>query len=255
MAEASTGNFIWYDLWTSDPNEAVDFYSHVLGWTAQPWEQGYTVLSSNQGPLGGTASLPEGARKMGMPPHWAANVLVSDVDKAVAQAREMGGRVVVPAADFPKVGRLAVIADAQGASIHLFAPNEPMKIHDVSKPGEFVWHELMTSDHEAAFAFYSDLFGWSKVRDFDMGPMGKYLIYGIGDKELGGMFTTSKASPTPPRWFYYVRMPDLDAALGRAKAKGARVLNGPMEVPGGARIVMLADPQGAAFALHEAAKP
>ena len=38
-------------------------------------------------------------------------------------------------------------------------------------------------------------------------------------------------------------------ALARATARGARVLNGPMEVPGGQRVVQLLDPQGAAFAL------
>jgi hypothetical protein len=48
---------------------------------------------------------------------------------------------------------------------------------------------------------------------------------------------------------FYVTTADLDAALGRARGKGARVLNGPMEVPGGQRIVQLMDPQGAVFAL------
>ena len=53
----------------------------------------------------------------------------------------------------------------------------------------------------------------------------------------------------PPSWMFYVTTEDLDAALERAKGKGARVINGPMEVPGGQRIVQLLDPQGAAFAL------
>src|SRR6185437_14639096 len=97
-------------------------------------------------------------------------------------------------------------------------------------------------------------FGWEKVRDFDMGAMGQYLIYGTNGKEVGGMFTKPKDMPLPSSFWYYIHVTDLDAALGRAKAKGARVLNGPMEVPGGARIVQLADPQGAMFALHEDAK-
>ena len=84
-----------------------------------------------------------------------------------------------------------------------------------------------------------------------MGAMGKYLIYGLGGTELGGMFTKTKEMPMPPMWFYYIEIADLDAAIERAKAKGGRVLNGPMEVPGGARIAQLTDPQGAAFALHE----
>jgi len=45
----------------------------------------------------------------------------------------------------------------------------------------------------------------------------------------------------------------LDAALRRATTRGAKVLSGPMDVPGGGRIAQLQDPQGAAFALHHPA--
>jgi len=82
--------------------------------------------------------------------------------------------------------------------------------------------------------------------------MGEYLIYGLGDKQLGGMFTVPKGTPTG--WAYYIHVDDLDAALARAKSKQANVLNGPMPVPGGGRIVQLTDPQGAFFALHESPK-
>jgi predicted enzyme related to lactoylglutathione lyase len=208
----------------------------------------------SQGPLGGTTRLPEQARKMGAPPHWTANVQVADVNATVALARKLDGRVYVEPSEFPKVGRLAVIADPQGAPINVFQPNSPMQAHDTTKPGEYRWSELVTTDHEAAFRFYRQLFGWEKSRDYDMGPMGKYLIFGQGGKDYGGMFTKTKDMPMPPSWLYYAQVADLDAAIGRATAKGGRVLNGPMEVPGGARIAQLVDPQGAAFALHEEAK-
>jgi predicted enzyme related to lactoylglutathione lyase len=55
-------------------------------------------------------------------------------------------------------------------------------------------------------------------------------------------------------WLYYVDVVDLDAAVGRATKRGAKLMNGPMEVPGGARIAQLMDPQGAAFALHQLPK-
>jgi predicted enzyme related to lactoylglutathione lyase len=137
-----------------------------------------------------------------------------------------------------------VIADPQGAPINLFKPSGPMKLHDSSKPGEFIWHELLTTDHVAAFAFYSKLFGWQRRSEFDMGPMGKYLIYGNASQDFGGMFTRGENMPNAPLWFYYIQTADLDAAVARAKSKDARLLNGPMEVPGGARIAQLADPQG-----------
>jgi len=254
MSDAAPGRFIWYDLLTGNPSSAIPFYSHVIGWTPEPWQGGYTMFVGSQGPVGGTAQMPGAIRKMGVPPHWTSNVQVTDVDATVALVRKLGGRVHIEPSDYPEVGRLAVIGDPQGASINVFKPNDPVKLHDSTKPGEFNWHELVTIDHESAFVFYSKLFGWEKLRDFDMGPMGKYLIYGSGSQELGGMFTKPKEMKNPPFWLYYVQVADLDAALERAKAKGARLLNGPMEVPGGARIVQLADPEGALFALLEEAK-
>jgi predicted enzyme related to lactoylglutathione lyase len=254
MTDATPGRFVWYDHLARDPQDVVHFYTHVVGWTSQPFAHGYTMFVGKQGPLAGTVGLPEQARAMGAPPHWTANVYVADVDATCREVRKLGGRVLVEPNDVPNVGRVGVIADPQGALINVFQPVRPMALRDVSQPGEFVWHELATTDHEAAFAFYNALFGWKKSRDFDMGAMGKYLLYGIDGVDLGGMFTKPKDMPMPPHWLYYVQVADLDAAIERAKAKEAKLLNGPMEVPGGARIAQLMDPQGAAFALHEMSK-
>ena len=170
-----------------------------------------------------------------------------------AKVLKLDGRVHVPPQDIPEIGRFAVIADPQGASLSVFTPKEAMTLHDTEKPGEFCWNELLTSDQAGGFRFYRELFGWEKMLDHDMGPMGTYLIYGIDGKQLGGMFTMSK-DQMPPAWLYYVQVESLDASLERAKKSGSKVMNGPMEVPGGARIVQLMDPQGAAIALHERAK-
>jgi predicted enzyme related to lactoylglutathione lyase len=254
MTESNKGRIVWHELLTSDPKAAMAFYTHVVGWTTQPWENDYTMWVGSQGPLGGTMALPEPAKKMGAPPHWTSHVEVVDVDATVAEVKKLGGRIYVEPQDVPKVGRFAVIGDPQGASISIMSAASPMTPHDSTKPGEFCWAELMTTNHEAAFRFYSDLFGWEKLSDFDMGAMGKYLLWGKGGKQLGGMFTKSKDMPMPAAWLYYIQVADLDAAVERAKSKGAKLLNGPMEVPGGARIAQLMDPQGAAFALHEEPK-
>ncbi|HEX7480456.1 MAG TPA: VOC family protein [Polyangiales bacterium] len=129
-----------------------------------------------------------------------------------------------------------------------------MALHDASKDGEFCWRELMTSGSAAAFAFYSQLFGWKILHEMDMGPMGKYRLYGIGDTQLGGMMTTPAGAPLPPTWLYYAGTSDLDAAVERATKRGAKLMNGPMDVPGGGRIAQLMDPQGVVFALHQAPK-
>jgi predicted enzyme related to lactoylglutathione lyase len=251
----NTGAFVWYELLTTDPKAAIAFYTDVAGWKTQRWEEGdYTMWTGAQGPLGGVNLLPDAAKKMGAPPYWQGSIEVANVDDTVAKVKQLGGKIYV-VEDVPTVGRLAVIADPQGAVVSVFTPVNAMAPHDLAKPGEFSWHELYTSDHEAAFAFYQQIAGWERLGEFDMGAMGKYLLWGRGGKQLGGMMTTPKdmkapdGRAVPPSWMYYVTTADLDAALARAKAKGARVLNGPMEVPGGQRIVQLMDPQGAAFAL------
>jgi predicted enzyme related to lactoylglutathione lyase len=111
----------------------------------------------------------------------------------------------------------------------------------------------MTSDYAAAFNFYSQLFGWKVIDDMDMGPMGTYRIFGLGELQMGGMMTKPKDAPMPTCWMFYTEVSDLDGAMNRAKKDGATVLNGPMDVPGG-RMAQMMDPQGGAFALHEAAK-
>jgi predicted enzyme related to lactoylglutathione lyase len=257
MAIAGKGQFVWYEHLTKDAGGAVAFYSDVVGWKTQPFQGGggaYTMWVGSQGPLGGVMKLPEEAEKMGAPPHWEAHVEVDDVDATTAQVKKLGGKVYKEPSDIPEVGRFAVLADPQGAPFCVFRPKEAMTAHDVSKAGEFCWNELMTGDSEAAFRFYSQVFGWKILERMDMGPMGTYLVFGVGDQRLGGMMTAPQGSTMPPMWIFYTETDDLDASIGRATKRGAKVINGPMEVPGGGRVAQLQDPQGAVFALHQAAR-
>jgi predicted enzyme related to lactoylglutathione lyase len=254
MAKGNEGLFVWYEHLTRDIQAAIGFYSEVVGWKTEPFGDDYVMWVGGQGPLGGVMRLPDEVAKTGAPPHWMAHVQVADVDATAALATKLGGRIHKEPTDIPTVGRFAVIADPQGASISTFQPNEAMAPHDVSKDGEFCWNELLTSDSAAAFRFYSGLFGWKILEEMDMGAMGTYRIFGVGGTRLGGMMTTPKGAPMPPMWLFYASTSDLDAAIARATRKGAKVMNGPMDVPGGGRIAQLVDPQGAAFALHQAGR-
>ena len=74
--------------------------------------------------------------------------------------------------------------------------------------------------------------------------------YGVGGVESGGMFTPPPGMGGPPAWLHYIRVESADAAAERTTANGGRVINGPMDVPGGDRIAQCVDPQGAMFAVH-----
>jgi predicted enzyme related to lactoylglutathione lyase len=255
MATGNVGQFVWHDHMTKDPKAAIAFYTDVVGWKTQPFAGAgdYTMWVGSQGPLGGVTKLPDRAAKMGAPPNWMGHVQVDDVDAAAALTKKLGGKVVNEPEDIPTVGRFAVISDPQGAVLSIFEPNASMALHDASKEGEFCWNELVTSDQTAAFAFYSQLLGWKTLQEMDMGAMGTYRIYGVGDQQLGGMMNTPKGNPLPPSWIYYVETRDLEGSITRAKKDGGKLMNGPVDVPGG-RIVQLMDPQGALFALHQATK-
>ena len=244
------GRFVWYDLMTRDAQGAVAFYGDVAGWGTQAWqnpEMPYTMWMAGEDMIGGIGPLPEDAPA---PPHWLAYVAVPDVDASAAQARELGGQVIHPPMDIPEVGRFAIIADPQGAMIALFSSAQGPMPEPEPRPGLISWHELATSDDEAAMEFYSRLFGWETIDNMDMGPLGFYRIYGQRGKQYGGMYKKPADMPVPPHWLLYIQVADLDATVEKVKARGGQLLFGPEEVPGGGRIAQCLDPQGAMFALH-----
>ncbi len=252
------GRFVWFDLMTPDKDAAVDFYTKLIGWSTQAWEgaeQPYTMWVNGEAPLGGVVPLPKEAQEAGSPPHWMAYVATPDVDATTEQAKELGGKVMHGPEDIPTVGRFAVLADPQGAVFAAFTPADQAPGGEgPAQLGEFSWHELATSDHEAAFEFYRSLFGWETKETMDMGEMGMYHMYGRKEQEfpIGGMFNKPAEMPGPPAWLYYIKVDDVSAAIETVKELGGQLLNGPMEVPGGDMIAQCMDPQGAAFALHSA---
>jgi predicted enzyme related to lactoylglutathione lyase len=257
MSESSArGQFVWYDLMTTDPEAAQAFYTAVMGWGTQVWENSgmsYTMWTAGDKPLGGIMKLPDEAVASGARPHWVGYVAVPDTDATVSRAQELGGKVMVPPTDIPTVGRFAVIADPQGA---LNAPITPegsgQGPQGMPPVGHFSWHELSTTtDAETAFAFYADLYGWEKTSAMDMGDMGVYQMFGPGGIPFGGIYKKPAEQPGPPAWLHYCRVADVNAAVETVGKKGGQVLNGPMEVPGGDMVAMFLDPQGGPSAVHE----
>jgi hypothetical protein len=246
------GRFVWHELMTRDVPAAKKFYSGLTGWKPQAWplDPTYTVNHSEHGPQAGFFTIPADM-PADMPAHWVTYIGTRDVDGTVAAAVRAGGSIVKGPDDIKGAGRYAVLKDPHGAVFAILDP-ENSRAEPAGMPpvGSFSWHELATSDNEAAFAFYSGLFGWDALARHDMGPMGIYLIFGSNGVQRGGMFIKPAENPGPPSWLPYVSIPDADAAFAHATGNGAKVLVPPMDVPGGDRIAQLMDPTGAAFAVH-----
>jgi hypothetical protein len=146
------------------------------------------------------------------------------------------------------------MSDPQGAAIVVFTPNPAMSSPQrpaPPAPGTIGWHELYTTDLESGFEFYNKLFGWTNVSEIDMGPMGTYRIFDEGDHQQmgdGGMMTKAPNIPVSS-WNFYFNVDSINAAIGRVKSGGGKIINGPTQVPGGGWIIQGQDPQGAMFSL------
>ncbi|MBT8137803.1 MAG: VOC family protein [Gammaproteobacteria bacterium] len=250
------GRIVWYQLNATDMDAAVEFYCAINGWKSEEWpasDDPYVLLSTDSGTVGGVMAIPAEAQAGGAPQHWLMYIATPDVERSAAQAVDNGASVYVPPADLPDVGRFAVLADPQGAAFALYAPTEPPQ----DKPfapglGDVSWHELVTTNYAAAMNFYGEQFGWVMTEAMDMGDMGAYQMFGRHGVSLGGMYNKTPDMPAPPRWLLYFKVRDVQASAQQVAGLGGKVLNGPMEVPGGDFIVQCLDPQGGAFALHSA---
>ena len=119
--------FVWHELYVPDTDAAVKFYGTALGLGTEKMEMPgmppYTMLTRDGKPVCGMQSTQAPQMMPGIPPHWAVYLSVDDVDARVAAVENNGGKLVVPAMDIPTVGRMALIADPQGAHIWLFKPS------------------------------------------------------------------------------------------------------------------------------------
>jgi uncharacterized protein len=250
------GDFIWYELLTSDAGAAQAFYGDIFGWTARDSGQSamdYRLLKASDGDVGGLMQINDEMKAGGARPVWLGYIAVDDVDASVASITRAGGSAQMPAMDVPKVGRIAMMTDPQGAPFYVMRGASDQESHafayDRPRLGHCAWNELATSDRPAAMTFYAGQFGWKKDGEMDMGPMGAYEFVRRGAVE--GMFAgvmTKPAEMPVSLWTYYFRVADIDEAVSRTKARGGKIAHGPVEIPGGDFAVNAIDPQGAMFA-------
>ena len=257
MAEANYthGLFCWADLGTTDAAAAKAFYAGLLGWTFDDHQVApdmvYSISNVDGGPVGGLYAQPEAMRSQGVPPCWNPYISTDQLDALVARIPAMGGAIVAPPCAVPDTGRMAVIADPQGAVVSLWSSDSafPGAARQGAKPGTVCWNELATSDLDAAATFYSGLFEWA-VKDAGTSADCPYVMFMLAGEPVGGMLPASVAGPdVPPHWLVYFNVADCDAAVATATALGGQTCKAPFEVPDVGRIAILADPQGAMFAL------
>jgi hypothetical protein len=233
------GTFSWAELATSDAEAAKAFYAQLFAWQYDDTPIGdgqvYTMATRD----GGTVAALYASDQ---PPHWNCYVTVASADATAAKAAEAGASVMAEPFDVMDVGRMAVIADPQGAALCIWEPRASIGATLVNQPGAMTWNDLLTADPAASAEFYGTVFGWTTEEIPDAGG---YRIIRNGDRRNGGMFPSPDG---PPAWLPYFGHEDVNRMTEQVPGLGGQVLNGPLQLAAGS-IAVVQDPQGAVFAV------
>ena len=121
------------------------------------------------------------------------------------------------------------------------------KEKNCSKPGQFGWNELVTTNVAAAKKFYTGLLGW-KTQPFGKGV--DYTLFKKGRDMAGGLMKCPKPA-CPAQWIPYVFVDNVDATAKKAARLRGKIVMEPFDVPGVGRIAVLVDPQGAVIGIFK----
>jgi predicted enzyme related to lactoylglutathione lyase len=260
----------WVDTSQPDPDAAVAFYSGLFGWEFEdvmPLDSPgkYFIARVRGGDAAAVSSPPEGGPATAT---WNTYMWVESADEAAAKARSAGGRVVVEPFDVARAGRMAVLADREGAMFCVWQAEEHKGARIVNEPGSLNFNGLNTRDVEGAKSFYGSVFGWETLDLGGVPAMWKLPGYGdfleqrdsglrarmaqVGAPE-GFEDVVAAIDPVaddqadvPVQWSVTFAVDDADATAKRAVELGGQVIVAPFDAPW-VRMTVIADPQGATF--------
>jgi predicted enzyme related to lactoylglutathione lyase len=129
---------VHFEIHASDPQQLIDFYSDLLGWTFTSYgggDQPYWVIDTGEGSIGNAAAekglginggltARQGPRPEVGAPVTGCNIVVGveDVDGLMTRAVELGAIEALPASDWPGIGRGGYLIDPDGNVFGLISP-------------------------------------------------------------------------------------------------------------------------------------
>jgi predicted enzyme related to lactoylglutathione lyase len=255
---------------------AARFYGGLLGWEfvdrMPPDAPGEYLVAQLRGR--DVAAIGSQMGEAPSTPAWNTYVWVDSADEAAAKAKEAGGSVLAEPFDVLDAGRMAVLADREGATFCVWQAKGHRGAQLVNEPGTWNWSDLSTREPEAARDFYGAVFGWETNAPTEDGSMWRLPGYGdflergdpdlrkrISDYEAPAGFEDAIAWFVPigdddstPRWNVTFSVDDADATADSAAELGGSVIVPPFDVPW-ARSAVLSDPQGATFSVSKFVPP
>ncbi|QES48785.1 hydrolase [Streptomyces venezuelae] len=254
MAAFAEGMPCWVDASLPDVEAGKRFYGELFGWTfgpaAGPPYGGYTQAYRAGRNVAALAPKPDGR----MPTVWEVYLYTSDAYAAAARIRAAGGQMVMEPRPLGPYGTAAMAADPGGAVFGLWQPGTHHGFEASMEPYTYCWTEVYTRARDAVDVFYAKVFGYVAQDQDDAGI--EYRVWSPPgsapgpDTAVAGRSLITEAFPEflPAHFLVYFAVPDVDASVATVRRLGGRVSADPFDTPYG-RIAVVADNQGAAFAL------
>lgn len=255
------GLFSWADISAPDPESAARFYAELFDWDAEDQydPEGayiYTMFRQDGKDVAGLGPQGPGTPAE-TPALWNSYITVDDVDATLDKWTSSGGSIIVPAMDVMTSGRMAFVADPEGAMAALWEAGDHLGAGLFGVPNSMSWNELATRDSAAARAFYETALGWD-FEEADSSPS-EYWTIRLDSKSAGdpyaddhfngGIITmTGQWGELPAHWTVYFTVADTDATAEKLSDLGGTVSVPPFDTEAG-RMAVVNDPQGGAFSI------
>jgi hypothetical protein len=259
----------WVDTSQPDPQAALPFYRDLFGWEfenvmPEGSEGQYFIGRIRGGDVAAIGSIPEGAPSMAT---WNTYLWVDSADETADRVRRAGGAVAMEPFDVMNAGRMAVLADTEGATFNVWQAMDHKGATVVNEHGSLNFNGLVTRNPEGAEAFYGAVFGWKTLvlpgsLMWTLPGYGDYLEarnpglrqqmaqMGAPDGFIDVVATLDPIadddSETPAHWSVTFAADNADAVAARASELGGEVAAGPFDAPW-TRLAVIKDPQGATF--------
>jgi predicted enzyme related to lactoylglutathione lyase len=248
------GSFVWVELATSDQPAAKNFYTSLFAWTVNDMPMGpgefYSIFQLQGRDSAAAYTLRPEQRSQGVPPNWLLYVGVESADAATQRIPQLGGSVLMPAFDVGDMGRMAVLQDPTGAVFAVWQAKTGPGLGAAGENNALCWADLSTPDPDSAAKFYQELFGW-KIQKEQHDESGYFHIKN-GEDFIGGVPPAKHRRPgTPAHWLIYFQVASCDESAAKARMLGANFHLEPMTMENVGRMAVVADPQGAVFALFQ----
>jgi predicted enzyme related to lactoylglutathione lyase len=228
--------------------KSAEFYERLFGWQAQDMgeEAGHYTMFTSNGKMVAATTPPMAP---GTPSVWTTYIATANAEETAKKVAEAGGQTIVAPMQVMDQGSMAVFTDPTGAVFSVWQAAAHKGAQLVNKPGSFCWNELATRDLARAKDFYTKVFGYG-VKSNPMPQGGEYVEWQVNGRSVAGALEMGSMYPpnVPPHWLVYFAVANTDDTVKRAQELGGQVITPGMDSPQG-RFAVLADPQGAPFAV------